>query len=183
MKEEEKVILYSSEEAAKIMTVTGWVSSTGRFWGKDEHMARWEGSTHKTCDCGVITEKGYSKCEKCRLAASIGAYKKMPFKEWNYETPLINYQDDKFFWNEEDIIEYLEENDLKPEDLNLVICEPNYFYKIDSDYWEDILPEDGDIPKELEELLKKVNEYCETAKPISWTEGKYRTEYKLKTEV
>ena len=42
-KEPEKIVTYDSAEAASIQTVTGWVSRSGRFWGNDEHMARYDG--------------------------------------------------------------------------------------------------------------------------------------------
>jgi len=49
-KEPEKIVPYDSAEAASIQTVTGWVSRSGRFWGNDEHMARYDGCTHRKCD-------------------------------------------------------------------------------------------------------------------------------------
>jgi hypothetical protein len=47
---EEKVVMYESSEAASIQTVTGWVGADGRFWGNDEHMARYCGATHRHCE-------------------------------------------------------------------------------------------------------------------------------------
>ena len=47
MNDIKKIILPESPEAASIQTVTGWVSSNGRYWGNDEHMARYDGSTHR----------------------------------------------------------------------------------------------------------------------------------------
>lgn len=41
-KEPEKIIPYDSAEAASIQNVTGWVSRSGRFWGNDEQMARYD---------------------------------------------------------------------------------------------------------------------------------------------
>ena len=46
---DKSVIMYDSPEAASIKTITGWVSSAGRFWGDNEHMARYDGSTHMKC--------------------------------------------------------------------------------------------------------------------------------------
>ena len=47
---EKQIIMEDSPEAASIQTVTGWVSRTGRFWGNDERMARFDGSTHNRRD-------------------------------------------------------------------------------------------------------------------------------------
>lgn len=45
----EKIVMMDSDEAASIQTVTGWVDRQGRFWGGDEHQARWCGATHRKC--------------------------------------------------------------------------------------------------------------------------------------
>ncbi|HAT6800607.1 TPA: hypothetical protein JAN03_00980 [Citrobacter freundii] len=45
----EKIVMMDSDEAASIQTVTGWVDRHGRFWGGDEHQARWCGATHRKC--------------------------------------------------------------------------------------------------------------------------------------
>lgn len=38
MKTPEPVVLSTSDDAAKIVTVTGWVDRQGRFWGNDENL-------------------------------------------------------------------------------------------------------------------------------------------------
>jgi len=67
---------------------------------------------------------------------------------------------------------------MKPEELMLVICEPNYPRQIDSSIWEDDLPEDGEITKELQAKLDEVNELIKILPPLSWSPSKVRTEYK-----
>lgn len=180
---EEKIILDSSNEAAQLKTVTGWVSSTGRFF-TDERLARYDGSTHSACECGNLMKRSWTKCDSCRSVSNQEKYKAMPFKEWDMKTPLVIFYDDKYFFDADEIEEYLEEHELKDEDLQLVICEPNYLSTIDSGNWEDVLPVDGDgeLPKEVEKALGELNKIIEKAEPISWSEGKYRTEYKSQTE-
>jgi hypothetical protein len=77
-------------------------------------------------------------------------------------------------------------SDIKPEDLRLVICEPNYAWEIDEDYYCDILPEDqklDDCYSELAEAIGKVNELVrKKAKPLSWGAGEYRTSYAAKQQ-
>ncbi|KGB00537.1 hypothetical protein DR73_495 [Enterobacteriaceae bacterium ATCC 29904] len=46
-KQIEKVVMMDSPEAASIQTLTGWVDRQGRYWGKDEHQARWCGAMQK----------------------------------------------------------------------------------------------------------------------------------------
>jgi len=64
----EKVVMMDSDEAASIQTVTGWVDRQGRFWGSDEHQARWSGATHRKCknkpdEHPIHSTNGY--CEEC----------------------------------------------------------------------------------------------------------------------
>ncbi len=64
----EKIVMMDSDEAASIQTVTGWVDRHGRFWGKDEHQARWCGATHRKCnnkphEHPIHSTHGY--CEEC----------------------------------------------------------------------------------------------------------------------
>jgi hypothetical protein len=179
---QEKMILNTSDEAAQIKTLTGWVSRTGQFWGDDERMARWSGATHLVCSCGEVHEKGWTCCQKCRDKKDGERFLAKPFKEWDGETPLTIWGDDTFFFDEDSIVCYLEDNDLEAEDLQLVICEPNCATEIDYDRWSDDLPEDRELDDIAPELAKKVDElnaFIREHRPIlSWGMGKYRTVYK-----
>lgn len=68
---EEKIILNTDKESAEYRTdIKGWVSKDGRFFGKDESLARYSGSTHRKCDkCESLIEKT-SYCEKCHIEES-----------------------------------------------------------------------------------------------------------------
>ncbi len=179
MKKEQKIIMYASDEAAKQMTVTGWVSSTGRFWGRDEHMARYEGSTHRLCDCGEIMNKGWLKCQTCRDKQNNERFLALPFKEWDGETPLCLWHDDKYFFDSSDIDEYCDEQEVDPSELQLVWCEPMKLRKIDYDYWTDDMPENVDeLPDEMLKLIDQMNEFIDGYSPNWWITTNIRTEYK-----
>lgn len=64
----------------------------------------------------------------------------------------------------------------------LLICDSNYLHTINSDIWEDELPEDGDIPKELQAKLDELNQFIQTLPPISYSPSKVRTEYKIENK-
>src|ERR1044071_1988940 len=179
MKAEEKIIMYDSPEAAEIKTVTGWVSSTGRWWAKDEHMARWEGCTHKKCECGTVVEKSRSKCEECHHKYLLDLYNSYPLKEWDGKTPVTTFFNDKFFFDSDEIEEYLDENEMNPEDLYLQLCEPKYMQEIDAGLWNDVLPEDqDDLPKEIQSALDDLNAKLKKQGPVSWSGCKVRINYK-----
>ena len=93
-------ILYASEEAAKQTTVTGWVSRHGKFYGENEHLARWDGCTHRICGCGNEMERAYTACQQCRSKKHREQYEAMPFKEWDGVAMLVLYGDDTYFQEE-----------------------------------------------------------------------------------
>lgn len=174
--------MYDSPEAAEQITLTGWVSGGDQiFWYKDEHMARWGGCTHLKCECGNIMEKNYTKCDTCRHKSAVERYNALPFREYNGE-PVVEWDGDKYFFNEEDIIEYCEENELTS--IKLLFCEENSWTTIDTDYWCDIIPSDNDLelPKELQVALDNLNAVIETLPVASYSPGKIRTEYKIVKE-
>lgn len=179
-----KQINYDSDEAARPGTIDGWISSRGNFH-RSEHLARYEGCTHVKCDCGDYIEKPYGKCDQCGSKSDLLKYQAMPFIEWDGTTPIMLHDDDELFCNEGDILSFCENNDLNPDDLRLVVCEPQYAYEIDTyDIYNDLLPVDmtlEDVAPELveaiEDLNKKIRNY---KKPLSWTPGKYRTSIKIK---
>jgi hypothetical protein len=57
--------------------------------------------------------------------------------------------------------------------MPLIICVPNYPRQIDGDYWSDDLPEDGDLPTELEKAVDAFNKVIRNLQPLSWSPGKY----------
>lgn len=179
MKTETKIILPSDSEAAEFKTVQGWVGRDGRFYGKDERTARYAGSTHAVCEaCGAVAPKGRVKCDPCGAKSAHERYLKLPFKEWDGLTPLCLFGDDQYFFDSYDIDEYCENNEVSAEELELVICEPNYYTQIDFDYWTDILPEDREVDEELVKKVDELNAFIEQLKPASWSEGRTRTEYR-----
>ncbi len=176
-KEKEPMVMYTDDNAAQLKTITGWISRNGKFFGTDENIARFDGCTHKTCECGNMMIKHYTKCERCISKLQFERYNAYPFEEWDGKKPLCEHNGDRYFFDASDIDEYLEEHEMEAKDLMLVICRPNYARTVDSSIWEDDLPEDGDIPKELQAKLDEMNEVIKTMPPISYSPDKIRTEY------
>lgn len=183
MKEETKV-MYESPEAAMpaVLVSNGKVlcsgfMSTDNFFFKDEKSARYRSHTHSLCECGTEIIRGYSICNTCRVKKRNEMFNKMTYCEWDGVEPLVIFDTDTYFFSSDDIDDYLEESGDKPEDLQLVICQPNMYQTINPDYWEDVLPEDGDIPESLYQKLKELNEFIKTLPPASWSQGNIRTYY------
>jgi len=168
----QNIILAESDEAASIQTVTGWVSSDGKFWGNDERMARYAGSTHKICENnpehGIVDQRSW--CKACRAEKMEKRWNEMPKEEYTPEAfPLHLYDTDRYFFDVEDLVYWLEENNIKPEDVRLTKCKPAYPDQIDPDeHFCDILPEDGEVPEDVREAFEKLNEVLKKSEPFSW---------------
>ena len=181
MKIEEKIIMYDSPEAATQKTLTGWVGGN-RYWGTDEHMARWSGCTHVKCECGNIMTKHYTKCDRCRHDLAVDRYNALPFREWDGKEAVCTWDGNKYFFNEDELIEYMANDEDEPlSEIDLLICDENNWQTVDEDYWSDMMPEDsdGELPKEMQSALDNLNKVIREMSPQSYSPGKIRTKYVL----
>ncbi|MDD0974935.1 hypothetical protein [Pseudomonas fontis] len=171
---EEKVVMYESPEAASFQTVTGWVDPSGRFWGNDEHMARYCGSTHRHCEKNpehpIRATSG--RCETCHSESRATKFEAMPKRVWAGE-PITDYDGDRYFFDEEDLCDYLVDYEIDLGDLKLVFCTPNYPGQIDpNDHFCDDLPEDGELHDEqILAAFELLNEMIRKSPPLSWSPG------------
>ena len=180
--EAKEIILDTDPNIVEYRTnIEGWVGKDGRFYGKDKNQAIYNNSTHKKCENGHIYSKHWINCQDCENAKRPSKYMKLEFKEWDGKTPLCLFMDDKYFFSIDDIEDYLDTEELTPDDLELVICNPNYIWEIQTDYWEDIMPEDRDLEDvasgELFEKFKELNELIKNEPAVSWSGGNFRTRY------
>jgi hypothetical protein len=179
---EQKIVMYESNEAATFKTgISGWVSGDGRFFGNDEHLARYAGSTHRKCDCGGVMSRGWLKCEKCRAIIEKENFNKLPFVEWDGEAAVYSDEYDKYFFDKSDLDDFLYDHENLEEgetiEIDLLICVPNEYNKLNDSYWEDILPEDGEIHGKLAKAIDELNKVIKELPPASWYPGKTRTKY------
>jgi hypothetical protein len=171
---DQKIIVNDSPEAAQIKTVTGWVDGkTGHFWGEDELQARYGGSTHCRCECGGIYERGHGiRCSACQMNFDIETFNSYPVEKWDGVTPVVLYNTDRFFFNE-DILDFVADSDLaKDAELRICKCYPHNLSLISDDHWCDDLPDGGDaeLPEEVQNAVDALNEAIKAAGPVSWFE-------------
>lgn len=181
-------VMYDASNIVEFRTnIEGWVGTkSGLFYGKDEGRARYNECTHKTCDCGNAMKKGWLKCETCRKKTVEEQYQALEYRE--LEFPVVIFRDDTYFWNEEELGDYIYDNNeerkengeelLKFSDLKLVNCTPNYLREFEFEFFGDELPEDYEFPLDIVEKVKEFNEFIHKQKPVSYSPSKYRTEYK-----
>ena len=174
-----KNIHYHSDSAASIQTVTGWVSRDGHFWGQDEHMARWSGCTHKTCECGKVVAKGWIKCDECREAARVERFRSLPERS-TCGGMVYSDSHQRYFDDLSDAVDYAADEQVSVACLDLVCCKPTYMGEIYPDeIFEGDMPEDqcfADIaPKDILEKLSELNELIQKSKfVLSWYPDKFR---------
>ena len=173
MDTKEKMVLPNSDEAAHFVTnISGWVSRHGRFTGNDERAARYDGSTHSICeDCGNPCSKGMLVCSDCEEKRDIARYNAMPKEVWNEEGGVYSDAIDKYFWSWDEVEEYCGDEGIDEKDLRLVICVPTYGRYLHEDYFEDELPEDGEVPDSIIKAIEDFNKVLKEAGPLSWYPG------------
>jgi hypothetical protein len=81
----------------------------------------------------------------------------MPVVEWDEKTPLCLYGSDQYLCNYSEILDYCEENDLRPLELMLVLCEPVKLRTLDSDFFADCLADEQELPAEIENAIDEFN--------------------------
>lgn len=176
-----EIILYEDQSAARFVeNISGWVDKNGRFFGKDEHMARHSSCTHRRCECGELTEKTFTKCSKCREIAKIQRHNNRKFQEWDGKEMVYSDKFQRFFYDADEIETFCEEEEIEPSELRLLLCVPQHFRQVDEDYWSEVLPEDsdGELPNKLKEALIAFNEVVASLPPASYYPSEVRTEYK-----
>ncbi len=176
----ENKVTYASEEAAKFVTnISGWVDTNGRFWGMDEHMARWSGCTHITCECGNEYTKGWTCCESCRDTHKLERFNKLEKKVWDGETPICLFDSDEYFFDYDSLLEYVEEGDIELKNMRFQLCKPIPMNTLDKDYFLEGMHEDAELPCEIIHAITALNKLVMQASPISWEPEKYEAIVKL----
>ncbi len=174
---EKPIVLYTDKNAVEEITRTVFKSLDGSVFFT-EHSARYDSCTHTICECGNSTKKGWTKCKECSNKKAKQVHDELPIKEWDGIVMIYDDRSDKYFSDMTEISEYLADEDIDAEDLDLYLCEPNYAGGVSSEHWADDLPEDGELPKELQDKLDEFNKFIFESKIIlSWLPSKVRTNY------
>ena len=177
MEKDKTKIMYDSPEAAEYRTnLSGWVSANGYYYGSDERAARYNGCTHQKCTkCGGDVEYN-AYCEPCADTREQEKHDRAPSKKWDGKGMIYSASFQQYFSEIEEAEEFALENNCEIEELILYICEPISGRLIDEDFFCDELPEDGDLPSELQEAMEEFNDAVAAYGTLSWTPGEYRLE-------
>lgn len=179
------------EEAAEIIQCEGWqCKRCKRFWGVDEHHARWCCATDLPCECGGrILEKHYTHCGECRTKKDSAKWFELYAKaeSWDGETwPLYSDTMDRMYWDYE-LIDEIEAQISEVSDevrdildlpavsaetiipqLRLRFCTPNEGRHFEmNEFLCDDLAEDETL--EADDIDKIVNDWITARAPLSWS--------------
>lgn len=179
MADPEPILRY--EDAAEYRTdIRGWVcKKCHRYHGNQhpnetfkllsEHFARNCCANDRPCACGGrITRKGYCQCDACIEKSQEAKWQKALAEAvpWDGEYPVCVYDGDTFFFDEDDLRDYLEEHDLAPETVRLIACTPHQPRTFEmGEYLCDDLLEDDDT--DFAEIDKIVNDWIAAHLPKS----------------
>lgn len=169
----EKIVMRNDPEAATKVTLTGWKSRRGVFYGDNEDAARYDGCTHVPCGkCGAPTEKMWTACRPCRDLADEARYTALPRVAWDGESMVYSQTLDRYFATLNDAYDELAD-DQTLEDLQLVVCTPNRGRWLEEDYFSDDMAEDGELPSCILEAIDAFNAVLQKAPVLSWSPGKF----------
>jgi hypothetical protein len=174
----EQKLPYEQAAEHKTISLTGWVcKSCGRFYGTGESTARYCCAPDLPCGtegCKGRADKPYIHCRQCRGTNDLKKWLSLPEVPWDGETPLCLFDDDQYFFSIEDLDDYLEENKMEIEDVQVVICEKadKPYFSI-TDFLCDYMPEDEDVD-DAEEIDKIVNDWIRDRVMETWEGSKTR---------
>lgn len=169
------------EDAAEERTdISGWVCKTcGRYWGRDEHGARYCCASDMPCECGGRrTKNGWSVCDACREKHAIEQYSKRERCKWDGESMIYSEVDGRFYADMEAIEEQLAWDGVEEADapqvmstMRLMICEQDHPHPMDLEEWlRDYMAEDDELDcREIDEIVNKW--IAENFRP-AWRPGK-----------
>lgn len=174
------IIMRDSPLAASIKTVTGWVSSNGRFYGDNEDLARYDGATHQKCknnpEHPIHETRSY--CKVCSEENSQKRFHEYPSKPWDGSTPVVIHESDEFFFSIGDLFDHLCDNEIQLSSVQLVHCKPEYPREIEpNDYYCDELPDGHDVSSTLQDAFDALNKIIREEGPLSWHQDKFKVEF------
>ena len=174
MKKQEKIFptdALAIKEVKENQTV--FISRTGRGFLKEDK-AREDGSTHNHCECGNEKDKFRGICGSCSSQKSQKHFETLPIVDWDGKSMMCEHDGDRFFSDIEDVMEYLEDNDIPIEEAQIMLCEkqckilPVNIDELNDEY----CTEDGEgVSHYHPEIAKKVdelNKLIKSTEPKLW---------------
>lgn len=173
--------------------ITVYEGTPGKFY-LTAYAAIQNDATHTMCDtCGMVPvpfKHMPHRCGPCCYKVDDDKYNARPAvpytgqpihaNEWDDEGYCFRDDelDDKIIgklldWKDEKLT--IEQFKQHIHDLHIVQCRPEYLGQFDAgDHYQDVLPEDGELPKSVQDKVDELNEVIKAQGPVSWYPGKER---------
>ena len=168
------------QAAEKLTNLEGWVcKKCKRFFGKDEHTARYCCAKDLPCRAdgcdGRTKSRGWLYCQPCLDKRDLKKFLAREEVDWDEETPLVEHDNDRYFFDADDLWCEAEDRGVKPWDMMLVTCvkrsKPTFNMY---DLFEDYLCEDQELLASATKIEKHINGWIQANAPIVWIPGKQR---------
>ncbi len=146
-------------------------SANGKIYTSDL-IASYENYTHFKCkECGEVERKN-SYCRPCADKKEIENFEKMPVKKYDNTWPLFSRSADKYFFDDESLVDHSLESGVSIDSLMLTDCFEDRPSELEMDHFNDGLYEEF----ENSELENLIDEFNENAKNIllGYRPGKHR---------
>lgn len=182
MIEEKKIWVEDDPELLKKVMVEMLETPNGQLYQiKDEHSARYWGSTHFRCDCGeIIPRSSYKRCTACAKKYDFELFLKMPIVKYDKAALLIHDEEhNKYYRDPEEWFDEVEINDLHQGESVLDFirrarfeeCEPVELPEFNIlEHLQDCWSPDSDceVSDELKSAEDHVNKALKESPPIAW---------------
>ena len=167
------------EDAAKLVNVSGWACvRCGKFYA-NKMAARCCCHTDAPCEtegCPNRKARYRIRCDSCEHKKKIERWNGLEQVEAadapSSENPLALLDDDTYFFDEDSLIDWCDEHEVKPSEAFLVLCKPHNPPEFEmAEFVRDYMPGEGDddLPGDGgKEAEKAVNEYIRAHAPWSW---------------
>lgn len=163
---------YNYDEGAKRKTIDVWICVTcGRAWPVESKQPGWTAEdaekAARTC-CSRNSPCPFCKTNRTKYPshACESCAPKLERERWEkcrvlpLDFPLCLQDGDEWFWSEDDLWDYCDEHEAKPQDLLLRIGEKKPAPEFNPDeFWADYLPEDAE-PLKCQELTDAINRWA-----------------------
>lgn len=144
-------------------------------------------STHRDCEkCGNEFKKDFTfdkHCFNCKSELSNEKFKSLQLVEWDGKSAVVLFRDDTYFFDEESVVDYCNDNEIKPSELQLCLCEETTFRTVDLDFWQDDVHEDWEADQELTDLVNALNKYLQSASTNTWIPTNKRVDFSFLDEL
>lgn len=155
---DEKIRILGENDGAQYIEklIKGWVDVDGKFYGDAESSARYSSATHRRCECGeLIPQLHYTYCEACRSELTKENWSKYPEAVWSEDVPVYCMLNHEYFNSYDELDNFCERHpDTR---LCLVLCEPVAPPQIDTDIFEELCDDDGELPDIPDEVFQNID--------------------------